>query len=152
MTHFDHKNDLINTGVRSEVKSNWNLFEIRSIWFKNLRFDWFKIAKNIPKIRWKSIQIWFVRFNFNFRVESNFQKLYSFEIRSIRFKNLQFDWFKRTKNVRKIRWKLIRNLFDSTPTIGQSQIFQMLDSFEIHSIQKIAIRLIRRWKIIQKIR
>ena len=36
-----------------------------------------------------------------------------FEIRSIRFENLRFDWFERAKNIRKIRWKLIRNSFDS---------------------------------------
>ena len=43
-------------------------------------------------------------------VESNWK---SFEIRSIRFENLRFDWFERAKNIRKIRWKLIRNSFDS---------------------------------------
>ena len=31
MTHFDHKNDFINTVDRNGVESNWNLFEIRSI-------------------------------------------------------------------------------------------------------------------------
>ena len=40
---------------------------------------------------------------FSLGVESN---SYLFEIRSIRFKNLWFDWFERAKNIRKIQWKL----------------------------------------------
>ena len=40
---------------------------------------------------------------------------------------------KYSKNSMKINSKFVQ--FDSTPTIGWSQIFQMLDSFEIRSIQ-----------------
>ena len=64
-----------------------------------------KYSKNSMKINLK-----FVRFDSNCRVESNWN---SFEIRSIWFENLRFDWFERAKNIRKIRWKLIRNSFDS---------------------------------------
>ena len=63
-------------------------------------------------------------------------------MRSIRFKNLRFE---RAKNISKTWWKLVR--FDSTPTtIGWSQIFQMSDSFEICSIRKFMIQLIRKLK------
>ena len=40
---------------------------------------------------------------------------------------------KYSKNSKKINSKFVR--FDSTPTIGWSQIFQRLDSFEIRSIR-----------------
>ena len=42
----------------------------------------------------------------------------------------------------KINTKFVR--FGSTPTLGWSESFQMLDSFEIRSIRKFMIRLIRK--------
>ena len=84
-----------------KLKFVWNSFEIRSkfvrtsfeirskfVRLENLRFDWFKKGKNIRKIWWKSIWIRFVRYSSNYRVESNFQKLDSFEKSWIWFKNL----------------------------------------------------------------
>ena len=67
-------------------------------------------AKNIQKIWWKLIWVWF---DSNYRVESNFQKLDLFEIHSIWFEILQFCWFKRWKNIQKIWYKSIRDSFDS---------------------------------------
>ena len=70
----------------------------------------------------------------------------------IQFENLRFDWFERAntiRTIRKIRWKLIRNSFNSIRLqlyIGWSQIFQTLDSFEIRSIRKFMIRLIQKVK------
>ena len=54
------------------------------------------------------------------------------------------------KNSMKINSKFFR--FDSTPTIGWTQIFQMLDSFEIRSIRFENLRFdwFERWKIIWK--
>ena len=54
-----------------------------------------------------------------------------------------------SKNLMKINSKFVR--FDLTPTIGWIQIFQLLDSFEISSIRKFMIRLIRKVKTIRKI-
>ena len=51
---------------------------------------------------------------------------------------------KYSKNSMKINSKFVR--FVSTPTIGWSQIFQTLDSFEIRSIRKFMIRLIQKVK------
>ena len=59
-------------------------------------------------------------------VESNWN---SFEIRSIRFENLRFDWFEKAKKVWKIRKFSIRNSFDSKENNSKnSQIFQILFS------------------------
>ena len=44
---------------------------------------------------------------------------------------------KYSKNSMRINSKFVQ--FHSTPTIGWSKIFQMLDSFEIHSIRKFII-------------
>ena len=68
----------------------------------------------------------------------------SFEICSIRKFAIRLirKGKKYSKNSMKINSKFVR--FDSTPTIGWSQIFQMLNLFEIRSILKFMIRLIRR--------
>ena len=85
-------------------------------------------------------------------VESNWNSL---EICSIQFENLRFDWFERAKSIQKIRWKLIWNLFDSIRLklyVGWSQIFQMLDLFEIRSIrlENLWFDWFERWKIFRK--
>ena len=49
---------------------------------------------------------------------------------------------KYSRNSIRINWRFVR--FHSTPTIGLSQIFEMLDSF--NSIRKFMIRLIRKVK------
>ena len=69
--------------------------------------------------------IWFC-IHYIVGVESNWN---SFEIRSIRFENLRFDWFEKAKKVRKIRKFSIRNSFDSKENNSKnSQIFQILFS------------------------
>ena len=60
-------------------------------------------------------------------VQNSFDSIRKFAIRLIR------KGKKYSKNSMKINSKFVR--FDSTPTIGWSQIFQMLDSFEIRSIR-----------------
>ena len=60
-------------------------------------------------------------------VRNSFYSIRRFAIRLIR-KDKKYS-----KNSMKINSKFVR--FDSTPTIGWSQIFQMLDSFEIRSIR-----------------
>ena len=79
-------------------------------------------------------------------VESNWN---SFEICSIRLIRKRKKY---SNNLRKINSQFVR--FDSTPTIGWSQIFQMLDSFEIRSIrfENLWFDWFERWKIIRKIR
>ena len=68
-------------------------------------------AKNTWKIWWKSI-----RNSFDSTPTIGWNQIFrnwnSFDIHSIRFKNLQFDWFERWKNVPKIRWESIRNSYD----------------------------------------
>ena len=60
-------------------------------------------------------------------VQNSFDSIRKIAIRLIR------KGKKYSKNSMKINSKFVR--FDSTPTIGWSQIFQMLDSFEIRSIR-----------------
>ena len=58
-------------------------------------------------------------------IRNSFNSIRKFAIRLIR------EGKKYSKNLMKINSKFVR--FDSTPTIGWSQIFQMLDLFEICS-------------------
>ena len=60
-------------------------------------------------------------------IQNSFDSIPKFAIQLIR------KGKKYSKNSMKINSKFVR--FDSTPTIGWSQIFQMLDSFEIRSIR-----------------
>ena len=87
----------------SQIFQMLDSFEIRSIRFENLWFDWFE--------RWKIRSIPIRGLNdshslihnktlYQVGVESNWN---SFEIRSIRFENWRFDWFEKAKKVRKIR-------------------------------------------------
>ena len=103
-----------------------------------------KRAKIFEKFDENWLEIRSIRFHSNYRVESNFQMLNLFEIHTIR--KFAIRLIPKGKNIRKIRWKLIRTSFNSIPTIGWSQIFQMLDSFEIRLIWKFMIRLIRKVK------
>ena len=91
------------------VESNWNGFKICLIWSVNLQFGWFEKAKNFQKMPWKIIQIQFIRFDSNYRLESNYQILDSFKICLIWFENLQFGWFEKAKNIQKMPWKVIQN-------------------------------------------
>ena len=84
----------------------------------------------------------------NLGVESNwnsFDSIWKFAICLIR------KGKKYSKNSMKINSKFV--WFDSTPTIGWSQIFQMLDSFEICSIrfENLWFHWFQKWKIIRKI-
>ena len=78
-------------------------------------------------------------------VQNSFDSIRKFAIRLIR------KGKKYSKNSMKINSKFVR--FDSTPTIGWNQIFQMLDLFEICLIrfENLQFNWFERWKIIQKI-
>ena len=92
------------------MESNWNSFKIYSDQFENLRFNWFEKAKNIQQI--DENQFEFNLFDLTptkYSLESNYQKLNSFEIHLIWFENFQFHWIEMWKIFRKIRWKSIRN-------------------------------------------
>ena len=77
-------------------------------------------------------------------VRNSFDTIRKFAIRLIR------KGKKYSKNSMKINSKFVR--FDSTPTIGWSQIFQMLDLFEIRSIrlENLWFDWFERWKIFRK--
>ena len=94
------------------VESNWNSFEIRSIRKFAIRLIWKgkKYSKNSMKINSK-----FVQFDSTTTIgwSQIFQMLDSFEICSIRFWKFMIWLIRKGKNIWKIRWKLIRNSFDS---------------------------------------
>ena len=103
---------LITEHILNYIHSNWsklNSFQIWSIQFKNLQFEWFEKAKKSMKISSNCI------------LESNWNL---FEICLIQFKNLQFH-FERAKNIWKIWWKLIW-ICNSTDLKGEKQ-FEKFD-------------------------
>ena len=115
--HLNSDNFDQNLGTLIGVESNWKSFKIRSIRFENLRFDWLKGQKIFEIFDENLFEIRSIRFDSNYRVESNFSdaRFVRNSFDSIIYDSIDSKVKNNSKNSIKINSKFVR--FDSTPPL-----------------------------------